>query len=365
MDLKEIDRLIFEARQSLDYQKYMTPRNYAEENERFLRAFDAGEVYNPQYEYAKFTPNDGSLKVIRECIKATEGAKGGIAALLCRSAESLLKETELYSVIGDDEAFTPLSNSIFGLPCEALRGEALGVLSRQDSEETAARYPAAILADFLKKRISEYGFKWNIVLSPDMASRVSVEPEQKTVYINSAKDFTEKDIVRLAVHEIDTHVLRCENGERQGFRILSSGTAGSLIHEEGLAIYSEWKGGVQDRFAEKLYAARYLCCLDIDRSFYELFDMLLKLGVEKSQAIYVVARIKRGLSDTSLPGGFIKDYVYFGGFYEVKKFLTENPLMLPLLYYGSVSLGDIELLKEDIERAVRDGKVILPIISQN
>ena len=361
MTLKEIDKLLFEVRAKLDYQKYMTPKNYAEENERFLSFYNEGVAYNPQYEYEKFIPVDADLDAVGLCIEQTAAAKDGIAVLLNRSAKSLLKEIKLYGLIGDDEAFTPLSNEIFGLPSESLRAEAEAQLAKASAEDSAARYPASVLASFLKERVARYGFAWEFVLSPNMASRVSVEPEQKTIYINSAKTFTEKDIVRLAVHEIDTHVLRCENGERQSYTLLSSGTAGSLIHEEGLAIYSEWKNGVQDPFAEKLYAARYLTCLDIDRPFYELFDRLVLRGVSKEQALYVVARIKRGISDTSLPGGFIKDYVYFGGFYEIRDYLAEHPEEKPRLYYGSLSLGDIEVLKSDIEAALRNGDIILPI----
>lgn len=364
MNLKEIDALLFATRAKLDYQKYMTPINYAEENEKFLRLYGEGVVYNPQYEYEKFSPQKDDLDAVRLCVEETAAAEGGIALLLNRSAESLLKEMELYSLIGDNEAFTPLSNSIFGRPSETLREEALGILTKKAEEDCETKFPALMLASFLKERIAEYGFSWDIQLSPKMASRVSVEPEQKTVYINAAKTFTERDITRLAVHEIDTHVLRCENGERQGYHLLSSGTVGSLIHEEGLAIFSEWKNGVQDRFAEKLYAARYLTCLDIDLPFYELFDRLIWLGVDKEQALYVVARIKRGLSDTSLPGGFIKDYVYFGGFYEVRDFLARHPEKTPYLYYGSVALGDLEVLDADIKAALDNGSIILPIEKQ-
>ena len=83
----------------------------------------------------------------------------------------------------------------------------------------------------------------------DLTSSGGIKSEEITDKFESAIKkgvfFTANDVIRLQVHEIDTHILRCENGQKHGYKILSSGTSGSLIHEEGLALYNEWKNGVQ------------------------------------------------------------------------------------------------------------------------
>lgn len=361
MQLNIADAAIAEIRKLLDYQLYMTPNNYNEENALFLERYQEKRVYNPQYTYRRFD----STKAIRilDSIDLSASPSTAKEKIMHSSLVGLLDEIDLYKSLGNNDLFTNLSIAVHGTPSEEYRQRAIDYLNTPDEmiEDSSPRFSAYDLREMIKHRLNEYGFTWQIKVMADMASRVSVEPDEKTIYINERKMFTAKDVERLKVHEVDTHVLRAENGERRGYRLFVSGTQGSLAHEEGLALFNELKHGVADRFSTRLYGARYLCCLEIDKSFYELFDMLLDYGCDADFAMYVVARIKRGLSDTSLPGGFIKDYVYLQGLCEVADAIEKDPGNYARLYYGAISLADVSTLFDEIEELIEARSLILPI----
>lgn len=363
MDIYEVDQAIKQIREQLDYQVYLTPLNFKEENDKFLACYQSGEIYNPQYKYMSFSYSGDSDNLERIiCYLKTD--ESSIGRILLESVDSLSKEIAMYQTIGSNANFTESAICVHGKPNINLLPVAIRELQNAfviDSKEN--EISAAYLAEVIKRRLSIYGFSWNVELLDNMASRVSVEPEKRSVYINKYKYFTPNDIKRLIVHEIDTHVLRSENGHRVGLEVLASGTAGSLIHEEGLALYNEWLNNVQDIVTMRLYVARFIACCNIHLSFYDLFKMLISYDCPLEQAMYVVSRIKRGISDTSLPGGFIKDYVYYQGFHEIKEFIVHHPKAYEDLYYGSISIKDIDILKNDIYEWQMRKAIILPIKS--
>lgn len=362
MDLKQADKHFGRLRKLLDYQKYMTPTNYSEENSKFLTAYHNQTIYDPQYTYKRFNEPEGRAEALA-LYSEFKNAESGVNAVLSNALKELVSEFDMYSAIGDDEAFTDIGISLFGKPDPKYYDEALKMLHSTDPEigSSLNRYSAEQLKEVFTARLAAYSLNWDIIILNSMAARVSVEPDQKSIYISAKAGFTKNDIMRLCYHEIDTHVLRAENGERSGFHVLSSGTSGALVYEEGLASYNEWKHGVRDEFTVSLYAARFLSCINISMSFYDMFDFLIKRGCSENVAMYVVPRIKRGISDTSKPGGFIKDYVYFQGFYEIKDFIAAHPNEYEKLYFGSVSLTDLNLLKTEIDHALSDNKIILPL----
>lgn len=361
MNKHKIDHAIKCMREALDYQVYLTPVNFREENEKFLEYYKSGKTYNPQYRYTVFLQNDDN-EIINQIRKELQYSKSGIEKILLESINSLSNEMIMYRSIGNDSTFTENAIRVHGKPnCDLLQSAVLVLREKSAVGSDADEVSAASLATAIRKRLDTYGFSWDVILLDNMASRISVEPDQHTIYINKYKKFSPTDKKRLIVHEIDTHVLRSENGNRHGFEVLASGTAGSLIHEEGLALYNEWINNVQDNATIRLYAARFIACCKIHLSFYDLFDLLVNYGCSLEQTMYVVSRIKRGISDTSLPGGYIKDYVYYQGFQEVKHFLLCHPEAYEKMYYGSISLGDLDVLKSEIHNEWIHQGIILPI----
>ena len=362
--IKQADSLISSIRKALNYQVFMTPNNYKNENLVFVDLFKRGKKYNPQYKYKQFNP--AGINSQWNTLKFFENDGTGISEIIYKNIVSLNNEIVLYTNIGKSEVFTDASKLVYGIPDRLLIDKAIKELNdEQQTEENSLIYNADYLASVFSDRLNKYGFNWSIVIQENMAPRVSVEPEFNTIYINKNASFTKNDLIRLQVHEIDTHVLRTENGRRHGINVLSGDSPITLKDEEGLALFNEYINKVQDDYSLKLYAARFLCCCNIDMSFYDMFDMLISYGCTFELALYVVSRIKRGLTDTSRPGGFNKDYVYFQGLHEMISALADNENTYKQLYFGAIALEDIPMLSKEIDVSINRIKYPLPIMQSD
>lgn len=343
------DLLMLETREVLDYARYLTPINYVSENKIFLYMYHNGEKYNPSYKYETFPPFSDELLIRIKKLKEYKCGDNPNELILQKSIETLMMEIMMYSFIGDDDHFYKYAVNLFGKPSNKY-----ALFAKEVLQEEEPIYESNVTSEDLKKeidnRLNIYGIDWNVILKSRMASRISVEPNLQEIHINKNAKFSQRDLKRLLYHEVDTHVLRAVNGYKRGLNIYATGTPNSLMTEEGLALYNEFVNKVQDIKTIKLYAARYLACMYIDKDFYSIFNMLIEYGCSEEIAIYVVPRIKRGLSDTSNPGGFIKDYVYFQGMIEIKNAIEKNPDIYNKLYFGSISLDDVPLLQEIIDK---------------
>lgn len=352
--------LIVAIRKELDYHKFLTPINFNEENEKFVNLYNQNIEYNPQYKYNVFDSSK-ALSLLSELKKKSIHITNESERYLFDAyVNNLEKEIELYSKVGTPD-FSKIGEIIFGVPNKKYKKLALDVLNTNSNDPVQKKELSAHeISNILEKRLNEYGFEWDIEILNNMSTKISVDPETKYIAINAKKTFSNEDAIRLMVHEIDTHVLRSENGALRSLFLFISGTANSMIHEEGLAIYNEVINNVLDEQTFKMYAARYYSCLNIDQSFFKLYDSLIKLNIPSETAMYVVARIKRGICDTSKSGGFVKDYVYFQGLYEVKNAIDTNDTLYKKMYYGSISLNDIEYIENDIQTALDNNQIILP-----
>ena len=57
-----------------------------------------------------------------------------------------------------------------------------------------------------------------------------------------------------------------------------------------------------------------------------------KYNLGTNNAYVITKRVKRGLKDTALPGGYIKDHLYFQGREKVINYLNEGNKLKPLLF---------------------------------
>ena len=60
----------------------------------------------------------------------------------------------------------------------------------------------------------------------------------------------------------------------------------------------------------------------LKKSFREIFEEIAK-HIPPKHAYIITYRVKRGMEDTSLPGGFPKDAAYILGFYKIKSALEK------------------------------------------
>ena len=178
--------------------------------------------------------------------------------------------------------------------------------------------------------------------------------------INASEKFSEMIIRRYIYHEIKTHVFRAENGKLQPFMIFKNGFPDYITTEEGLALFNENKHGLLSQEDVKRYSARVIAAnYSLKCSFYEIFEKLVK-HFPPSTAYSIVQRVKRGMLDTSLPGGYTKDMVYMDGFQKVSSFLKNNDSM-EILYAGKIGLDNVDLTQELIDNGILSRPKYLPL----
>lgn len=195
------------------------------------------------------------------------------------------------------------------------------------------------LTEFLKKH--GLGEKYSVVWSEDFISRASINAD--TIKLRFPCTIYEKDLEGLIFHELGTHALRRANYEQQPWfrRKKKNGFADYIKTEEGLAVLHA--------LYPRKYPMAYIAAINFiatikaqSESFLEVWQFVNHYLNDDERAFNITFKKKRGLTDTSQPGGFTKDFVYFEGLVETVKFLVENDFPIKKLYFGKMAAEDIE-----------------------
>lgn len=353
--LKEIDTFIYESYKKIDIYSYLTPVNLVEENNKFLEKFKKGIEYNPIYQYKiidKTLEHSILLDKIFKYKKSLEKSltnSTNILNILAEKEIDMLNDLEniinLYNHIGiKDENIDIYSKKIYGYPEQNLIQMAKNILESKIIVNDDLVYTAEDCEKTFKKVLNQLNLDWKIKINEVQSSKISVFSEDKLILINKNAKFSKNDLKRLVVHEIGTHVLRSNNGHKQPYKIFSLDNGKTLFTEEGLATVNEEDCGVLDNKTLRIYAGRVLAINEcMTKSFYNVFKTMLKYFTS-DDALYIVSRVKRGITNTANFNVFVKDYVYLYGYYKVKKYLEKNNKMD--LYVGIIGIDEVDKINK-------------------
>jgi uncharacterized protein (TIGR02421 family) len=359
-DLREIDRKISEILRKVDFYPHLTPLNRESEEKKFFENIRGGKAYDPVFVYGErhFAGEMGVLEKLR----STLDEEDGIQCLLAKKIDFMLTQLELLGA--GDEDLTDLSVLLYGRPDPECLNKARGILS--ESKEQGYAYPEETvepegLASALRDEIGKQRLDWKVLITDKIVPKVTVSSKDRTIYVNSGIKYTEAEIQRLKVHEMQVHVFRGANGEQQPYRVFVEGLAGYNELEEGLAILSEEESGCLDIDTRqmKLYAGRAVSVdLAMNGSFYDTFAGLL--GFFPDYVAYRLAeRVKRGLRDTSKRGAFTKGFHYISGWRKLRKYIEEGG-DLSILYVGKIGFDDVDTVRGLLDRGELRGPKYLP-----
>ncbi|MFZ1721589.1 MAG: tyrosine/phenylalanine carboxypeptidase domain-containing protein [Microgenomates group bacterium] len=289
-----------------NYLRNLIPSNLSEEKARFF----ADQNYNPQLAYSvpisfEHPPYKGSIQI-------THLAK----------AKSILEDVS--AQFGTEEKYVIQTE-----------GE---LLTEED----------------VLSQITEYLIENNVlnivklVFTTDAPSRTAFE-KLETGYelrIRKPVEYRKFALRGMLHHEIGTHLFRWRNQEILAQKLDPKLTLNDFREtEEGLAsFHSLLENKAPYLWTPALYY--YTVAMAAQKSFAELFLDLEKFVANPARRWELTMRAKRGLADTSQPGGFFKDQTYLTGAIEVAKWITMNPTMVRLLYLGKIALSDIKLIHE-------------------
>ena len=336
---------LFAAARPVTILKYLKPVNYAEELKTFVKK--EGQ-YNPQFVYPALAFDPTLVRSQVESIHFPDTPEG---LLLEGKRTRILQELDLLEVVGKDvKSFTQASEVLYGFSEEYFLNLAEEKV-RDRAQHILQEHAPLLTADEVKKQVEDrlitLGLtEWKVELVTQLASRMAVSRARRTIKVLMGATFTERSLVAALLHELETHVFRAVNGLRQPVELLGLGTADYLETEEGMAVYN------QEAFLtaqdEKYYHAplSYIKVHhSLSLSFAETAEYLRReRGITDLERLFtLVFRVKRGLGDTSIPGGFTRDMIYFRGYVRVAEYLAHGG-SLEALYLGKFGLKEMELV---------------------
>ena len=320
------------------------------EKKIFFHAIENEIIYNPQFEFSYKKFNEEKIKQLKNIKISTENDYFNIKYLYKQRIRTKIYEIKCHQSWGDTIS-TNYAIKYRGEPTLTLLNKAIDFCEKY--KKKAIRYrsltPVVVGEELLAEieRLTGQKAKINYVLC--MASKMNISPAEQTININSSEHFTNLDLERLKVHEIGVHYMRYFNAKKINVKLFQKGTSNYIETEEGLAVYFEELKGVLSNAQMHIYAGRVIgTYYALKLSFYEVFHILKSYGFSNEIAFNITTRAKRNLSDTSKAGGFTKDYVYFNGYYRIKRYTKNHDIKD--LFFGKIKLEDVYLLRDLIDR---------------
>lgn len=342
-DHRAIDRTLSQIDRSLMLLKHLKPDNLGEERDRAKQ----DPLYNPVFQY-RALPED--LVEMEGKLNQLSTDDSSLGQLFKKKRTELLHRIDLLRARGDSRRFSDASSVLFGTPSSVLLAAAQSVLRSQIAcalpPPEKELMPASKAAPLFEGVLQRYGlFDWQVKVRPSMVADCTVGGT--SIYLREGARFSKEHVHSLIAHEIETHVLTAENGRNQPFELFRRGFAQYLDTQEGLAIWMQNR--VLSEFHDKRFGpARNVLAIAyaLEHGFAETRRYLEEeLGYHAEKALSKAIDLKRGLSDTSEPGGFTKGLVYFRGLRAIEHYLEQGG-KLERLFLGKVALEDLDLLEK-------------------
>jgi hypothetical protein len=241
-----------------------------------------------------------------------------------------------------------------------LQKEGGRVITKEETEKAFIAYFKEL--DILDQ--VELCFEENKV-SPTTISHDPVRQISK-VTVGLPIEYRERRIQSVLAHEIGTHFLRHINDtlqtwhkKRKKYKLRPF-----LETEEGLAVVNQEivRNGCRPRLLYKAALNYYSTCKAATMSFTDLYKDLAKYVGNPHRRWKCCVRVKRGLTDTSLPGGNYKDQAYLVGALKILK--NRKLISFPRLYSGKISVED-SLSNKKVIRKVNIEDITMPTFMQH
>jgi len=333
-----------------DILKFVEPVNSLAQREKFFEALRKGQEYNPVYSYLPrnilftyFSLSHEYSQMIKK-LKEFKFSENGLEKLLKSKRSETLKKIELVRAIGS-ETFPDRSIAYYGKPGKRLVKKAFEILGKKVQSDGIKKYDCVRAAAYLQNMLNRKGIEWKVRLDENMSANAMVLPAENTVKVNAGGQYSMKEMQRLFVHEVETHAYRHINASMQPFRLLIEGTSTQWLKtEEGLAATNEILFGKSSDALIREYAGRVVAIHFASKhSFFETFRHMREYFSDE-KAYQLTQRAKRGCPSAE-PGAFTKDYFYFEGLNQIKRYVEEGG-SLKELYYGKIALDELKTIKE-------------------
>ena len=375
--LLEIERLITEGGGKLRILSSIGwPRNAID---GFLDSWRSG---NPKIPEVKLAPPDG-LNDIIECMEDAmrqTSVDHPLGDVLWKTAWSYATGARMLQSVGT-QAFSDRSIELYGRPdikrkrqdwsdldaAEFLLEKSGELLKSSVIPDAEANISAEELARQLSARINPLFIEdpIEVVVDPGLSSKAAAGTRR--VRLRGGAMFSSLDLDQLFEHEVMIHSATKLNGIHQpNLKVLGLGSPRTTRTQEGIATLAELMTGAMDlnRLRRIALRVRAVSLALSGADFIDIFKMFLEEGQSEEESAQSAARIFRG-GDPKGGIAFTKDGTYITGLIEVSTFLRVairdgRPELIPLLFAGRMTLGDVVVLAPLMEQGIVQGPRYIP-----
>lgn len=331
----------------------LAPVNYKEERDKFL----SSKKYNPKFIYKKkklpkLSKEIDSYKIETDKLNIPEDLKEHVL-------DFLDDQIDLYNVknsIGTGN-FSDHAHKLFDWGTDRLDM----ILTNTPAVEFRIDFDHVLEdANRIKERFESVLKKYDIhdfEVKIDKLSPHLISVGYRTISVGNGIKRYACNVDRLIIHEVESHVIQTYNMKQSITPISELFKYGNKhLYGEGLAIYNEIKTRKITPSAFETYYYRIKAVRNLHKSFREIYELLCE-DIDPKKAYVMTYRVKRGMMDTSQPGGFPKDASYLLGYHEIENLYAENyseklmyatksPILSTLLHnYGLIEMDKILIPK--------------------
>lgn len=332
--------------------RVLTPMNLVKERDKFFKS----KTYNPQFEYHK-----PQVAVTEQAIEnlVIELNQLNIPEDLRQyyeiALEQMKSQRRTMEAIGTPN-FAAFSSRLFTINQTATQIYLDQIPQVEFNTKTGHELlDAEEIKDRFEEVIEDYKFD-DVEVFLDDFNPYTVRVGSKRLIVGSGIRRYANNVERLITHEIESHIIRRRSLMQIG-NILHRFAPfdRSILFSEGLAVYNEITQKKITKSAMNTYIQRLQAVNKLDLSFREIYNYLINF-IKPSLAFVMTYRVKRGMTDTSLPGGYEKDAYYLMGYFEVKDFVDKGGDLKNLYRFA---VPELETLLKKYNLA-SDIKAILP-----
>lgn len=321
---------------------WLTPINLEEARISFLQ----NQVINPIFVYPEMPLEQ--LKVFQLELKSTPESEGNSleAYVTNRSKHELELKIDLLLARGT-ERLGPISQKLYDCSFNSSYIDQAKV-DTNIQETFGGKDNASVekVVETFQSNLKKYGVSnWTVKPTIESDFYVRVIPHKQLVQVSRSINWDFCDLDNLIAHEIDGHVLRGINASKQKHPLLRKPFPFYIKTEEGLASYLADYHSSTGNLSRKHHALKYLAGhLGTRSTFIEIFSYFMDYGFTPDLAFQRTFRLKRGFDDTSMPGIYAREAVYYEGMLQVKDYLSSGG-DLEKLYSCKCGLLDLEYVE--------------------
>jgi hypothetical protein len=236
-------------------------------------------------------------------------------------------------------------------------------------EQNSIKFTADEIISVFESAIKKYGLpEWKVVKS-ETHTTINVDQEKKILNVPEKRTASKDAVLGLIEHEIGTHILRRERGEKSRLQLLGIGLD-RYGDDEGVATYKEQQVRGAEDFSGFIGYLSISLALGADgkkRNFREVFKILkdyyILIGKQSAEADNAAwnncIRTFRGTSGKTPGACFTKDLLYRTGNIAVWHLAKENSAEMRRLMVGKYDpsntrhlwvLEQLNITDEDLSR---------------